>query len=241
MSKDAKTKRQKTNIEIFGKVMKYLSIIFVIFIVVLYYSKSFSGIGFGLGLLSAALGWALQKPIVGFAAWIMIIMKRPFEIGDRIIIGKVAGDITQISLTHLYIKEIGGLIDSEENLGRIVMIPNSVLFEENIINYTMDNDFVLNEVVTLVSYESNIDKAIKIVQDSAKKHVSEFHKDTKKEPYVRTFFKDSGLNVIVRYVIPANRMNEIASNITKDIYTKISKTKDVEIAYPHTEVVFRKK
>ena len=241
LSKDAKTKRQKTNIEIFGKVMKYLSFILIILIIVLYYSESFAGIGFGLGILSAALGWALQKPIVGFAAWIMIIIKRPFEIGDRILIGDVGGDLIQMSLTHLYIKEIGGLVDSEERSGRTVMIPNSVLFEENIINYTFDDDFVLSEVATLITYESNLNNAIKIILIAAKKHVGIFTKDTKKDPYIRTFFKDSGISVIVRYMIPTQRINEFASNVTKEIYDNIVKTKNVEIAYPHTEVVFRKK
>ncbi len=38
----------------------------------------------------------------------MVIIKRPFEIGDRIIIGDVRGDVIDLTLTHIYISEIGG-------------------------------------------------------------------------------------------------------------------------------------
>ncbi len=118
---------------------------------VLFLHASWTALGLGVGLLSVAIGWALQRPITGMAAWFMIVVKRPFEIGDRVTIGAVKGDVVDITLTHIYINEIGGLVPSEENSGRTIMIPNSVLFEQNIINYTLQNEFVLDQVVTMVT------------------------------------------------------------------------------------------
>lgn len=49
------------------------------------------------------------------------------------------------------------------------MVPNSMLFEQTITNYTFRNEYVLDQVTVTVTRESNVDKAIKIVLDSAKK------------------------------------------------------------------------
>jgi small-conductance mechanosensitive channel len=146
-----------------------------------------------------------------------------------------------MTLTHIYLQEVGGLVAGEENSGRIIMVPNSTLFEQNIINYTQQNEYVLDQVVTLVTYESNLDRAMQISLDSAKKYVKEFVKATKQEPYVRTFFQPSGINVHVRYYAPAKRVQEFSSLITKEIFDRIRQVKDVRIAYPHTEVVFKNK
>ena len=236
-----KTKKQISNIEIFSRVLKYMFLLILILFAIFSYSGSWAGLGLGLGLFSAALGWALQKPITGIAAWIMIVVKRPFQIGDRIIIGQDKGDVVDITLTHIYIGEIGGIVAGEENSGRVIMVPNSILFEQKIINYTHQDDYILDQVVVTVTYESNLNNAIKIALESAKKHTKEVINITKKEPYVRTFFQPSGINVHVRYFSPAKRLQEISSTVTKEISDRIMKTKGVEIAYPHTEIIYRKK
>jgi len=239
--KKAKTKKQITNVELFSRILKYLFLIVIVVIAIFSYSGSWTGLGLTLGLFSAALGWALQKPITGIAAWIMLVTRRPFEIGDRVIIGSVKGDVQDITLTHIYLKELGGLIASEENSGRIILVPNSLLFEQNITNYTANDDYILDQVITLVTYESNLDKAMNICLDAAKKHTKEFAAKTKVEPHVRTYFQPSGIDVHVRYFAPARDVPLYSSLITKEIFDQIRKARDVEIAYPHTEVVFRRK
>jgi len=171
----------------------------------------------------------------------MVIIKRPFEIGDRIIIGNVRGDVTDISLTHIYIGEIGGIVAGEEKSGRVVMVPNSILFEQNIVNYTYSNDeFTLDQVGLTITFESNLDKAMEIVLKAAEKHRKRFKVD-KGEPYVRTFFDPHGMKVWVRYFSPAKRLEELSSEISKEIYENIMRTKNVEIAYPHRDIIIRKK
>ncbi|MFH0752542.1 MAG: mechanosensitive ion channel family protein [archaeon] len=236
--KRVKTKKQITTVEIFSKSLKYGFLLMLILLAVFSYSGSWTSLGLVIGLLSAALGWALQRPISGIAAWIMVVTKRPFEIGDRIIIGSVRGDVSDITLTHIYLKELGGLIQSEENSGRIIMVPNSQLFEQNIINYTANDDYVLDQVVTLITYESNLDKAMQIALDATIKHTKEFKDQTKHQPHIRTYFQPSGINIHARYFTPATRVSEISSRITKEIFDGIRKTRGVEIAYPH--IVYKK-
>jgi small-conductance mechanosensitive channel len=237
--KKAKTKKQISNVQIFSKILKYIVFTFIILVAILSYTGSLTGLGIGIGLFSAALGWALQKPITGIAAWIMIVTRRPFEIGDRIIVGNVKGDVTDITLTHIYLGEIGGLVGGEETSGRTIMIPNSIMFEKNIINYTTDDEYTLDQVVVTVTYESNLDKAMKIAIDSATKILKKYKEIEEGEPYIRTYFQASGINVYVRYNTPTKNIQEISSYITQEIFKATNKAKDVEIAYPHTEIIYK--
>lgn len=239
--KKAKSKKQKSNVKIFSRVLIYSFLVVLIIFAISSYASSWAGLGLGIGLFSAALGWALQKPITGIAAWIMIVAKRPFDIGDRIIIGTVRGDVTDISLTHIYLHEIGGIVGGEENSGRIIMVPNSILFEQNIINYTSKDEYTLDQVAFQITYESDLDEAIKIAVDSAKKELKDKLGKIPREPYSRTYFQASGMEVRVRYFAPATRLQEFSSNISQEVFRRIRQAKNVEIAYPHNEVLFRKK
>jgi small-conductance mechanosensitive channel len=238
--RNAINKKQKTNVELFSKIIKYTLFLFIALYFLFKYLGNLESLGFGLGLMSAAIGFALQKPITGIAAWLMVIFRRPFEIGDRVSIGDVKGDVIDITISHIHLNETGGRINSEDNSGRVLMIPNSELFEVNIVNYTFDNDFILDEVVISVTYESDLDKAEKICLDCARKVLDiEFH--TSKHPYARVFFKDSSIDIHIRYLVPARTVTKYGSDITKRIWHSFRKNKDLEFAYPHMDVVYKKK
>ena len=239
--KRVRTKRMKHNVIVFNNLLTYLFFILAIVTIFFYFTGNSLAVGLTAGFLTAALGWALQRPITGMAAWIMVVVKKPFRIGDRILIGSTKGDVIDITLTHIYLKEIGGTINSEEISGRIVMIPNSVMFEQNIINYTVQDDYILDDVGVLITYESNLDKAMQICEKAAKKVMKDFLGKTSKDPYVRIQFQSSGIDMKTRYYVHASERIKISSDLTREIFKAFEKEKDIEIAYPHTEVVLRNK
>jgi len=243
--KKVQRKKQISNVMLFLDLLKYLFAVFLVIIILSVYYGNWGELGFIVGLLTVALGWALQKPISGVVAWLIIISRRPFKIGDRVVIRGIKGDISNISLTHIFLDEVGGTIDGEENSGRTIMVPTSIIFEEEVINYTESNDYILDEVVTTITYESNLEKAEKIICDSVNKimkpYWEKFPKKIPQEPYIRLKFMESGINVTVRYYSLATSRNAILTEIVREIFNIIKVTNNVEIAYPHTEVLFREK
>jgi len=237
--KNAKSKKQISNVKILFKIINVTFFLIVIFLAFFYFVGSWTGIGIMAGLVTAGLGFALQKPITSVAAWVMVVLKRPFNIGDRIMIGNVKGEVYDITLTHVYIDEVGGEVDSEELSGRNIMVPNHLLFEHNIINYTLMNDYVLAEVVVNVTYEGNLDKAIEIAREATMKYLGKYIKDTNKEPKIRIELKASGVDLKIRFHAPIRELPRIKSDINKEIYDMIKKEKNVGIAYPHTEMIFK--
>ena len=239
----AKTKKQKSNILLFINMVKYVFILIFLIVLAFSYSGSWAELGLVAGLLTAAAGLALSKPLSGIVAWLVMVTKRPFEIGDRVMIGDVKGDVKDITLTHILLDEVGGTIDGEERSGRTVIVPNSTLFEEKIINYTAHDDFILDEINTLVTYESNLRVAESIIKDAVAEVMEpvwkKLPKDLVKEPKIRLSFEESGVNIGVRYYTPAINRNKLSTEIIREIFDKITESKSVEIAYPHTEIVLK--
>ncbi|MAH50688.1 hypothetical protein CMI37_33015 [Candidatus Pacearchaeota archaeon] len=239
--KQVRTKKMKHNITIFTNVLTYVFVLIVAVMIVIYFSGDKISLGITAGLLTAALGWALQRPITGIAAWIMVVVAKPFSIGDRIIVGATQGDVANITLSHIYLKEFGGTTGGEETSGRIIMIPNSVLFEKDVVNYTLQDDYILDEVVVAVTFSSDMDLAKKICLDVAKKVTKDFSDKVPGEPYLRLNFQQSGMDLRVRFYAPADKRQLYHSDISEEILKRISAERKVEIAYPHSEILYRKK
>jgi small-conductance mechanosensitive channel len=111
-----------------------------------------------LGLISLILGFALQMPISSFIAWIYILARAPYRVGDRIKIGEAHGDVIDVSYLDTTLWEFGG-----ENLwtdhpsGRIVKFPNSTVFATPVFNYSWPLfPYVWNEIKFQLAYQSDL-------------------------------------------------------------------------------------
>lgn len=155
------------------------------------------------------------------------------------------GEVRDITLTHIYLEEVGGTVRGEELSGRSIILPNSLYFEKEIVNYSAHDDFMLDEVVVSVTYESSLVRAEEIAQSAARKAIEQYldkmPSHYTKDPYTRVFFRPSGIDVSVRYYTPILERARIETEITREIFQRIREAKDVEVAYPHTEVLFREK
>ena len=238
--KKVKGKKLKHNIIVSISSISYLFVFVSVVFLIISISGSTLTLGVAAGLLTAALGWALQRPITGVAAWIMVIVSKPFEIGDRIIVGGVKGDVINITLTHIYLNEFGGTIGGEETSGRIIFVPNSILFEQNIVNYTSQNNYILDEVVFTITFTSDLKKANTIARKTAEKMTANILTHVHQQPFTRSNFQPSGVDIRVRYYTHASTRQEINSQITEGILDKINKEKSIKFAYPHSEIYLNK-
>ncbi len=96
-----------------------------------------------LGLLSAGLAIALRDPIVNLGGWLFIIWRRPFVVGDRIQVGDHAGDVIDQRIFQIILLEIGNWVDADQSTGRLIHIPNGLVFREPLANYTRGMQYIL--------------------------------------------------------------------------------------------------
>jgi len=108
-----------------------------------------------LGAAGLAIGMALQGTLQNFAGGVIILLLRPFKVGDYIEVGSYKGYVKEIRIFHTLIRPFNG---------RIIIVPNSDLATKSLINHTKDNVIRL-DVVASVAYGTDLDKAHQVIQD----------------------------------------------------------------------------
>ena len=221
--------------------IKYAFMLTGILLVVVSMSGSLAAMGLTVAFVGMVMGWSLQRPVTGVAAWLMVMIKRPFVIGDRIIIQGVRGDVLDITPTHILLGEVGGTIGGEEASNRGILIPNAVLFDQMVTNYAVsaESKYILAEVNVRVSYESDYQLAIDTLVDCARQVTQEIIDETGKEPLVRSEFFDSGVMMRVRYQTIAADRERISSDIVGRIVEVFAGSDSLGFAYPHSAVEYK--
>ncbi|MDQ6733277.1 MAG: mechanosensitive ion channel family protein [Nitrospirota bacterium] len=134
----------------------------------------------GVGLIGAGLAFALQKVITSFAGYFVILRGKTFNVGDRITMGGVRGDVIALNFIQTVIMEMGQppsvqdadpdmWVQSRQYTGRIVTVTNSKIFDEPVYNYTQDFPFLWEEMHIPISYDDDHDIAERILLDAARK------------------------------------------------------------------------
>ena len=186
------------------------------------------------------LGWSLQQPVTGMAAWLMIILKKPFKIGDRVIIAAITGDVTGITLTHVILNQVGGSVSGEERSGRGILIPNAILFQHVIINYTLDQEFMLDEVPVRLTFDSDWNRAKEIMIAAAKEVTGNIISKTGQEPFIRAEFLDWGILVRLRYNTIPTKRQELSTYIIEILLREFGREfPRVRFAVPSQNIRYR--
>lgn len=144
-----------------GFIIYTIAIVFIFYHIP--YLKSLgAGLFAGAGVITLIIGFASQKAFSNIISGIFILISKPFKISDIIEFKDgQKGIVEEITLRHTLIKDY-------EN--RRIIIPNSIISEETIINSSIQDDKIRKHIQFSISYDSNIDKAIEIIQDEAQKH-----------------------------------------------------------------------
>lgn len=228
------------NADNFLKVWNGLWKFVIAILVIMAMSGSLRLLGLTAGFFGMMLGWSLQQPVTGIAAWLMIILKKPFKIGDRVIIAGITGDVTGISLTHVILNQVGGSVGGEERSGRGILIPNAILFQHVIINYTLDQEFMLDEVPVRLTFDSDWNRAKEIMIAAATEVTKDIIAKTGQDPFIRAEFLDWGILVRLRYnTIPAKRQ-ELSTYIIEILLRDFGKEfPRVRFAVPSQNIRYR--
>jgi small-conductance mechanosensitive channel len=229
------------------KSVTYLFLAIAVLVIGREWLEGFKSLATFLGIVSAGVAIALKDPLSNLAGWAFLVWSGPFEVGDRIEIAKHKGDVIDIHLFQFTLNEIGGWVDADQSTGRIVHIPNQLVFTEAVANYDKGFKYVWNEVPVLVTFESNWSKAKEILTQIAFKHAEHLTAEAERDllaasrqylinykkltPIVYTSTTGSGILLTIRYLIEPRRRRGTVSAIWDEILTEFGKAKDIELAY----------
>jgi small-conductance mechanosensitive channel len=112
-----------------------------------------------LGVGSIIIGLAVQTPMKSFIAWIYILVRQPFRVGDRIKIGEATGDVIDVGYLDTTLWEFGGqYLSSDHPSGRLIKFPNEKVLDELVYNYSWPLfPYIWNEVKFQVGYNADLE------------------------------------------------------------------------------------
>jgi small-conductance mechanosensitive channel len=184
----------------------------------------------GIGLVGAGLAFALQKVITSFAGYFVILRGRTFNVGDRISMGSVRGDVISLNFMQTMIMEMGqppSMQDSDPSIwvqsrqysGRIVTVTNSKIFEEPVYNYTRDFPYIWEEMHLPISYKDDRRAAEEILLAAAEKEtvkIADIAEDKMKILAERFFIQPAELKPKVFYRLTDNWVELTVRFLCKD-------------------------
>ena len=195
----------------------------------------------------------MQEVILSIAGWILILIRRPFEVGDRIEFGGINGDVIDIRIFQTSLLEIGNWVEADQSTGRIVNIPNSSIFKQENYNYSRGFEFIWNEIKILVTFESDWKRAKEIILSHAEKEAEGMEEVVQKKikamtkqymiyfkkltPIVYVDIKDSGVELTLRYLTDARKRRSTQDVLCQAILDDFEKEEKVNFAYPTYRIV----
>jgi len=194
----------------------------------------------GAGIFVAIIGFAAQQAFANVISGLFIVLFKPFRVGDMIKVGSMEyGIVEDITLRHT-------VINNFEN--KRIIIPNSVISSETVVNDSIHEKKICRWVEVGVSYDTDVEKAISILQEVSAAHPSCIDNRTRTEkkngvPQIRVRhlrFNDFSQDLRA-YVWTDDPL--LAIQMHSDINIELKKRFDaegVEIPFPYRTIVYKK-
>lgn len=197
-----------------------------------------------LGLIGAGIAFALQRVITAVAGYFVILRGKTFNVGDRIVMGGVRGDVIDLSFMQTRIMEMGQSpkeqgdapsmwIRSRQFTGRIVTVTNDKVFDEPVYNYTREFPYIWDEINLPVKYGDDADQVEQLLLGSAQRHALTRQKIGEEEikrleadfgigvgeidPRVYWRMTDNWLELTIRFLLPDHGGRGIKDVMSREI------------------------
>ena len=206
-----------------GSILNALLLLFVIIAAISQLGVNTTSLVAIFGAAGLAIGLSLQSSLQNFAAGVMLVMFRPFKIGDRIETGGVEGVVKVISIFSTTLMTL----DNKE-----VIIPNGSIYSGTIINFT-SSDIRRVDMVFGIGYNDDIRKARDVIQT-----ILEADQRILKDPspqIVVIELGDSSVNFGVRPWVNSDDYMDVKFDITENIKLAFDK-QGVSIPFPQMDV-----
>ena len=185
----------------------------------------------GAGVAGIAIGFAAKDTLSNLIAGVLLIIDRPFEIGDRIEVWSAPsgsatwGDVIDIGLRATKIKTTDHII---------IIIPNNEIMKRDIVNYTSISTKIRVRINVGVAYDADIEKAKDLIKDVAGE-AAWISKEPPPKVVVRNF-GESSVDLQLRvWIDNARKRMDTISYITDKVKAAFDKNR-IEIPYPKRDI-----
>ncbi|MGD2044440.1 MAG: mechanosensitive ion channel, partial [Acidimicrobiia bacterium] len=237
-----------------NKIINYVATAIFIITAAFIWFDAFSALPTYLGLLSAGIAIALADVLKNMVGWVYILSRKPFQVGDRIEVEGFKGDVVDVRLFRFSLMEIDGWVDAEQSTGRLVHVPNGIVFNKQVANYTEGFGFIWHEVPVLITFESDWKLAERLMLEVLERDAPDVEgsagatiRATARRysirvgtltPTVYLSVRDSGVLLTARYLVEARTRRGREDRLWRSILEVFAEHPNVELAYPTVRTYF---
>ncbi len=202
-----------------------------------------------IGIVSAGIAIALADVLKNLAGWAYILARRPFRVGDRVEVNGRSGDVVDIRVFRFTMLEIGNWVGADQSTGRLIHVPNGVLFTESIANYSEGFPFLWDELPVLVTFESDWELGERLILELVTAQAPDvktaryaeqikraahdyFIRYTHLEPTTYLSVEDSGVLITGRYLVAVRERRKIKQDMWRALLKAFEANPTLELAYP---------
>ncbi|USH03920.1 mechanosensitive ion channel [Grimontia kaedaensis] len=177
----------------------------------------------GFGIAGVIVGFALQDTLSNFAAGMMLLIYRPFDVGDFVQAGGVEGKVSHMSLVNTTIKTFDN---------QIIIVPNSRIWGDVIKNVTHERVRRV-DMVFGVSYSDDIEFVEKVLTDIITSHPAVLRAP---EPMIKLHvLNSSSVDFIVRPWVKTDDYWDVYWDVTREVKIRFDK-EGISIPFPQQDV-----
>lgn len=230
------------------KIVNYAASTILIVTIAFIWVEAFQNLPTYLGLVSAGIAIALADVLKNMAGWVYILSRRPFQVGDRIEFTELKGDVVDIRLFRFSLMEVGGWIEAEQSSGRLVHVPNGLVFNEPVANYTEGFAYVWEEIPILVTFESDWKLAEELIRQALEDQTPDVERtagprirETARRysirigaltPTVYVSVRDSGVLLTARFLVETRTRRGRQDRVWRAVLEAFAEHPTVDLAYP---------
>lgn len=185
----------------------------------------------GAGVAGIAVGFAAKDTLSNLIAGVLLIIDRPFEVGDRIEVWAAPknsatwGDVIDIGLRATKIKTTDNIV---------IIIPNNEIMKRDIVNYTTISEDIRVRIAIGVSYDTDIEKAKRVILEVAKQPA--WVADNPPPVVIVKAFGESSVDLELRvWIKDARKRIHTISHVTDKVKEAFDK-EGIEIPYPKRDI-----
>lgn len=213
--------------EILKRVLQIAVLLTAVLIILSLWHVDISGLLFGAGVVGVILGFAAQETLGSIIAGLVMMLSRPFEIGDWIEVGEDRGVVTDITIVHTRIRGPNG---------EHIIIPNEVIAQQKIRNRSAEKRIRFSVDVG-IDYRADVDAAREI----AKQTVEEIDM-VAESPFPSVLVEelnDSEVTLRIRFWIDrpnAEKLWRVENDVLSEVKAALTK-EGINIPYPHQRII----
>ncbi|HHF2887322.1 mechanosensitive ion channel [Vibrio diabolicus] len=177
----------------------------------------------GFGIAGVIIGFALQDTLSNFAAGMMLLIYRPFDVGDFVYAGGVDGKVSHMSLVNTTIRTFDN---------QIIIVPNSKIWGDVIKNVTHERIRRV-DMVFGIGYADDLLKAESVLSDIITSHPAVLRTP---EPMIKVHtLNTSSVDFIVRPWVKTDDYWDVYWDVTKEVKLRFDR-EGISIPFPQQDV-----